>query len=130
MEVVELKKYSDERGSLVENTFPDIFKETKHFFVSKSKPGVIRGNHYHFRKSEWFYVIQGECELVVEDLKTRKRESRIVKASENIIIHMEPGKSHAFKNTGKEELILLALINEVHKQEDPDTYPHEVIPKT
>lgn len=127
MKIVKLKKYSDERGSLVENTEPEIFKDTKHFFVSKSKPGVIRGNHYHFRKSEWFYVIQGECKLIVKDLKTGKRETRLVKASQNIIINMEPNKSHAFKNVGKEELILLALVNEVHNQKDPDTYPHVVI---
>lgn len=130
MEIIELKKYTDERGSLVENTFPGIFKEARHFFVSKSKPGVIRGNHYHFRKSEWFYVIQGECELVVEDLKTGEKETRIVKDSQNIIIHMEPNKSHAFKNVGNEELILLALVNEAHNQNDPDTYPHEVILKS
>ncbi len=127
MEIVKLKKYSDPRGSLMENTFPDIFKETKHFFVSKSKPGVIRGNHYHLRKSEWFYVIQGECRIVIKDMKTGKKETRMVKASQNIVIHMEPNKSHAFKNTGKEELILLALVNEVHNQQDPDTYPHKVI---
>lgn len=127
MKIVKLKKYSDVRGSLVENTDPTIFKTTKHFFVSKSKPGVIRGNHYHFRKSEWFYVIQGECKLVVKDLKTGKKETKLIKASQNIMVNMEPNKSHAFKNVGKEELILLALINEVHNQKDPDTYPHEVI---
>ncbi len=127
MEIVKLKQYSDPRGSLMENTSPDIFKETKHFFISKSKPGVIRGNHYHLRKSEWFYVIQGECRIVIKDMKTGKRETKMVKASQNIMIHMEPNKSHAFKNTGKEELILLALVNEVHNQQDPDTYPHKVI---
>lgn len=127
MEIVKLKKYTDHRGSLMENTFPAIFKEAKHFFVSKSKPGVIRGNHYHLRKSEWFYVIQGECRLVIKDMKTGKKERKLVKASQDIIIHMEPNKSHAFKNVGKEELILLALVNEVHNQEDPDTYPHKVI---
>jgi UDP-2-acetamido-2,6-beta-L-arabino-hexul-4-ose reductase len=127
MKIIKLKKYSDGRGSLVENTQADIFKKTKHFFVSKSKPGVIRGNHYHLRKSEWFYVIQGECKLVIRDIKTGKKETRLVKANQNIIINMEPGKSHAFKNIGKEELILLALINEVHNQKDPDTYSYKVI---
>ncbi len=127
MKIIKLKQYSDDRGSLVENTHAEIFKEAKHFFVSKSKPGVIRGNHYHLRKSEWFYVIQGECRLVVKDVKTGKKEAKLVKASQNIIINMQPNKSHAFKNVGKNELILLALVNEVHNQKDPDTYPHKVI---
>lgn len=127
MEIVKLKRYTDDRGALMENTAPPIFKEAKHFFVSKSKPGVIRGNHYHLRKSEWFYVIQGECRLVIKDMKTGKKEERLVKANQDIAIHMEPNKSHAFKNVGKNELILLALVNEVHNQQDPDTYPHKVI---
>ncbi len=127
MKIVKLKEYTDDRGSLVENTEPKIFETTKHFFVSKSKPGVIRGNHYDFRKSEWFYVIQGECQLVIKDLKTGKRETKRVKANQNIIINMEPNKSHAFKNVGKDELILLALVNEVHNQKDPDTFPYKVI---
>lgn len=127
MEIKQLKRYSDVRGSLVENTFLKIMQESQHFFVSKSKPGVIRGNHYHLRKSEWFYIIQGECVLYIEDRNTKKKEERIVKAEDDVIIHMEPNKAHAFKNTGNQELILLALINEVHDQDDPDTYPYEVI---
>jgi len=127
MKTIKLKKYSDARGSLVENTKPEIFKDTKHFFVSKSKPGVIRGNHYHLRKAEWFYVIQGNCRMIIKDIKTGKKETKLVKANQNVIISIEPGKSHAFKNIGKEELILLALVNEVHNQKDPDTYSHKVI---
>lgn len=127
MKIVKLKQYSDHRGSLVENTHAKIFKETNHFFVSKSKAGVIRGNHYHLRKSEWFYVIHGECRLIIEDIKKKTREMKLIKASQNIIINIPPNKSHAFKNTGKDELILLALVNEAHNQKDPDTYSYKVI---
>lgn len=127
MKIVKLKKYSDKRGSLIENTQSSIFKNAKHFFVSKSKPGVVRGNHYHLRKAEWFYVIQGSCRIVAKDIKTGEKEAKLVRASHNVIIYMEPGKSHAFKNIGKEELILLALVNEVHNQKDPDTYSYKVI---
>lgn len=127
MKIIKLKQYSDDRGSLVENTNAKIFKEAKHFFVSKSKPKVIRGNHYHLRKSEWFYVVQGECRLIIEDIKKKTRETKLIKASQNIIINIPPNKSHAFKNAGKDELILLALVSEVHNQKDPDTYPYKVI---
>ncbi len=127
MKIIKLKRYKDDRGSLVENTSVTLFKEAKHFFVSKSKPGVVRGNHYHLRKSEWFYVIQGTCRLIVKDLKTGKKESRLVKAMQNVMINIPPNKSHAFKNVGNDELILLALVNEAHNQKDPDTFSSQVI---
>ena len=123
---VKLREHKDIRGSLVESVLPRVMKESKHFFISKSKPGVIRGNHYHLRKSEWFYVIQGKCKLVIEDIKTKKREEIIVDSKENIILNMASNKAHAFKNIGKGQMILLALINEVFDKNDPDTYPYEL----
>lgn len=124
---VKLRKHKDSRGSLTENTLPRIMKESKHFFVSKSKPEVMRGNHYHLRKSEWFYVIQGKCKLVIEDINTKKNEDVVVDGKENIAIHIGPDYAHAFKNIGKNELILLALINEVFDENDPDTYPYNLM---
>lgn len=127
MDKVKLRKHKDSRGSLTENTLPRIMKESKHFFVSKSKPEVMRGNHYHLRKSEWFYVIQGKCKLVIEDINTKKNEDAVVDGKENIAIHIGPNCAHAFKNIGKNELILLALINEVFDENDPDTYPYNLM---
>ena len=48
---------SDARGSLAE------FIKQKHFgqiFVSRTKPGVTRGNHYHHTKAEKFFVVEGD----------------------------------------------------------------------
>ena len=45
------------RGSLAE------FIKQKHFgqiFVSRTKPGVTRGNHYHHTKTEKFFVVEGD----------------------------------------------------------------------
>ena len=47
----------DARGSLAE------FIKEKHFgqiFVSRTKPGVTRGNHYHHTKGEKFFVVEGD----------------------------------------------------------------------
>lgn len=127
MKLIKLRKYRDVRGSLSENTYPLIFKTTKHFFVSKSKPGVVRGNHYHLRKSEWFYVIQGKCRLYIKDIRTGKKEIKTISDKQNIIVNINPNKAHAFKNVGRGEMILLALVSEVHNQLDPDTYPYKLI---
>ncbi len=127
MKTVKLREFIDRRGSLVENTQKNIMTATQHFFVSKSKPGVVRGNHYHEKKSEWFYVIQGTCRICVEDKDSKKREELILKSEDNLIVLMEPKKAHAIENIGDNELILLALINEVLDHEKPDTYSYKVI---
>lgn len=127
MKTVKLKRYSDQRGSLVENTNELIMTASHHFFVSKSITGIVRGNHYHKRKSEWFYVIQGKCKIVIEDINTKKREEIDVDEKEDLVVNIGPNKAHAFKNLGDGEMILLALVNEVHDQKDPDTFEYKLI---
>lgn len=124
---IKLKEYADERGSLVENTLEEVMLNSKHFFVSKTKPGVIRANHYHHRKSEWFYLIQGTCLLKVKDVKSGKTQEIELSDSQHLLINMPQDVAHTFKNIGNNEMILLALVNEVHKQDDPDTYSYKLI---
>ena len=48
---------SDDRGSLAE------FIKQPHLgqvFVSRTRPGVTRGNHYHHSKAEKFFVVEGD----------------------------------------------------------------------
>jgi UDP-2-acetamido-2,6-beta-L-arabino-hexul-4-ose reductase len=127
MNTIKLRERIDQRGNLVENTKEQVMLETRHFFVSKSIPGVIRGNHYHKRKKEYFLVIQGMCEIVMKDLINNKVESIKVSSRDNVLVLVEPNKAHAIRNIGDIELILLALVNEPLDQKNPDTYPYKVI---
>jgi UDP-2-acetamido-2,6-beta-L-arabino-hexul-4-ose reductase len=127
IKIIKLRKFIDERGSLIENTDLDVMQTSKHFFVSKSKPGVIRGNHYHKKKIEWFYVIQGKCKIVIKDLLTEKMEEKIINDSDNVLINMKPNQVHAFQNIGNNEMILLALVNEVLDHDRPDTYFYKIL---
>jgi len=117
----------DERGSLVENTLLSVMSTSEHFFISKSKPGVVRGNHYHKHKMEWFYIIQGTCKLVVKDIISEKIEELIIKDSDNILVNTVPNHAHAFQNVGENEMILLALVNEPLDQKNPDTYFYKLL---
>ena len=49
---------SDERGCLAEFLKSSSFGQ---IFVSRTKPGITRGNHYHHSKTEKFLVVQGEA---------------------------------------------------------------------
>lgn len=124
---IKLRLHKWENGNLVENTLEKIVTDSKHFFVSKSDPGVVRGNHYHRRKSEWFYLIQGKCKVRAVDPRTKQKEEFTLKDNQHIILNFEPNIVHAFKNVGKNEMILMALVNESHNQKDPDTYKYVIL---
>ena len=127
MKTVKLRQFTDDRGSLVENTLASIMDSSKHFFISKSKPGVIRGNHYHKHKSEWFYIIQGTCKMIVKDMNTGTLDEKIIKDTDNFIVYVLPDQVHAFENVGKNEMILIALVNEVLDHDNPDTYRYKIM---
>jgi len=49
---------TDSRGCLAEFIKSESFGQ---IFVSSTKPGITRGNHYHHTKTEKFLVVQGEA---------------------------------------------------------------------
>ena len=70
----ELEIHSDQRGWLVEMLKKNELRdEIKQIYVATIKPGCIRGNHYHLRRTEWFFISEGEIKLYLKDIKTGKK---------------------------------------------------------
>lgn len=122
-----MRRYTDRRGYLVENADPEIITGSKHFLYTSSAPGIVRGNHYHEHKIEWFCIIKGTCRLVTEDIKTKRREETIIHDTDDILFRAEPFVAHAMENVGKGEMIFLGFVNEVLDKKNPDTYSYKVI---
>ena len=59
------------------------------------KPGTVRGNHYHEKKREWFYMISGELFLIVQDLDSGIREQINLKPGD--LVYISPKVAHAFQ---------------------------------
>lgn len=60
---------ADNRGSLAE------FVKQPHFgqiFVSRTKPGITRGNHYHHTKTEKFMVVEGDAVIRFRSILSRE----------------------------------------------------------
>jgi dTDP-4-dehydrorhamnose 3,5-epimerase len=93
--------HEDERGS-----FMEIFREDElgTTFVqgnhSRSLKGVLRGLHYHRRQSDAWYVIAGEAQAMLADLRTPSSSPAVVsvtmRASEPRILFIPPGVAHGF----------------------------------
>jgi UDP-2-acetamido-2,6-beta-L-arabino-hexul-4-ose reductase len=127
IKTTKLRRFSDKRGFLVENIDPEILKGSKHFLYTTTVPGIVRGNHYHKHKIEWFCIIKGKCRFVTENIETKKREEMIITDTDDILFRTEPLVAHAMENAGDNEMIFLGFVNEALDRKEPDTYPYKVI---
>lgn len=57
--------------------------------------GKDRGNHYHHRKEEWIYLLEGEVELQVEDPETREGGRLALRKGDLVVIM--PGVAHVVR---------------------------------
>ncbi|MEK7635663.1 MAG: hypothetical protein AAB405_01070 [Patescibacteria group bacterium] len=114
---------SDERGSFIE-----VFKipEFGQVSYSTTKPGVIRGNHYHTRKKEIFCVIEGEAKIRQRNREINEIEEKIVSGALPELVEMKLNWTHNIQNIGNNEMKLLIWISEVFDQNNPDTFYEEV----
>ena len=113
-----LSGYKDARG-----TFYEILKtlDSGQLGISTTKPGVIRGNHYHNTKNEKFLVIKGQALIELRDVFSEEIIQYNVSEKELEIVEMIPGYTHNIKNTGDDEMVLLIWANENYNPDAPDT---------
>jgi UDP-2-acetamido-2,6-beta-L-arabino-hexul-4-ose reductase len=110
---------SDARGSLAE------FAKQKHFgqiFVSRTKPGVTRGNHYHHTKAEKFLVIGGNGLIRMRSINGGPIQEYSVSGTAYQVINIPPGFTHSIENVGEGEMITLFWSSELFDPDRPDTY--------
>lgn len=117
------KVHRDDRGQLFE-----IIRMANggQVFFSTTKPGVVRGNHFHTRKIEWFCVLKGEAAIRLRRVDdTEVHEFRISGDSPQFI-SIPVLHTHQIENVGEEELLTMFWCNEIYTADDPDTYFEKV----
>ncbi|MBN9647136.1 NAD-dependent epimerase/dehydratase family protein [Terrisporobacter glycolicus] len=118
-----LKKNEDNRGWLAELVKSEQFGQ---MFVSKTHPGITRGNHWHHTKTEKFIVIQGQAAIRFRKIDKDKVIEYIVDGEKPQVLDIPPGYTHSIENIGQDEVITLFWSNEMFNPEKPDTYFLEV----
>lgn len=118
-----LERKSDDRGDLIE-VFK--FSDLGQVFYVKTKPGKVRGGHYHKRKIEQFCVIEGKAELRLRDINSNKIEKIIMDGENPEIVLIPINYIHDIKNIGGKDMLLLVWVNEVFNPDDPDTYNEKI----
>jgi len=115
--------HMDDRGKLYEVLR---IANAGQVFFSTTKPGVIRGNHFHTRKIEWFCVLQGEAVIRLRHVESSEVREFRVSGSSPQFISIPVLYTHQIENVGKEDLLTMFWCNEVFKPEDADTYFEKV----
>ncbi|MEW9677354.1 NAD-dependent epimerase/dehydratase family protein [Lentibacillus sp. L22] len=120
-----LPTHQDERGSLVE-----LIKshQVGQVFMSTSRKGVTRGNHYHHTKVEKFCVIKGAANIKLRKIDSEELITYRVTDQNIEIVDIPPGYTHSIENVTDDEMIVLFWANELFDPDNPDTIPLKVQP--
>ena len=116
----DLKMNMDARGS-----FTELLKTEKcgQVSINISKPGIIKGQHWHHTKWEFFIVVAGHG--LIQQRKIGTDEILTFEVSGNKIqaVHMLPGYTHNIINLSEtENLVTVMWANEQFDSNHPDTF--------
>jgi UDP-2-acetamido-2,6-beta-L-arabino-hexul-4-ose reductase len=113
-----LTLHSDARGTLFESVKTYNGGQT---FLSTTKPGITRGNHYHTRKIERFLVVTGEAEIRLR--RVGDTEIQVFRVSGNTpsYVDIPTLHTHNITNVGATELVTLFWTNEFFDANASDT---------
>ena len=118
-----LEMHEDQRGS-----FTEFLKtpERGQVSVNISKPGIIKGNHWHHSKNEKFLVVSGEAVIRFRKIYDDQILEYRVSGDKLEVVDIPPGYTHNIINTGTADLVTIMWANEPFDPENPDTYYLEV----
>ena len=120
-----LKMNVDHRGSFTEIIRS---KDRGQFSVNITKPGIIKGQHWHHTKNEKFLAVSGEGVIRFRDI--RQENSPVIEyhvSGEKLeVIDIPTGYTHNIENTGTVDLVTFIWCNECFDPNRPDTFYEEV----
>ena len=130
-----LKMNTDTRGS-----FTEFLKtpERGQVSVNVSKPGIVKGNHWHHTKVEKFLVVSGKGVIRFRkvagvdqrgDAETQKEcgiLEYVVSGEKLEVIDIPPGYTHNIENVGDADMVTVMWANEPFDPARPDTFFEKV----
>lgn len=115
---------SDARGELFESV--RAHGSQSQVFLSLTRPGITRGEHFHRRKVERFLVLHGRAVIALRRLFDDTVVKFEVSGDQPAIVDMPTMWTHSITNTGHDDLTTLFWADEIFDPERPDTYREPV----
>lgn len=139
----ELKRYTDDRGWLIELFRKDEISEDVYpamSYISETKPGIARGPHEHVDQTDYFgFIGPSDFDLYLWDNRENSStygNKAVIKlgASRPAIAVVPPGVVHAYRNVGSVAGIVFNApnrlfagknrkepVDEIRHEDDPDS---------
>lgn len=119
----ELKMNIDQRGS-----FTEFIKtiDRGQISINVTKPGIIKGNHWHQTKIEKFLVVSGKGIIRFRCIDSIEVIEYTVSGEKLEVVDIPVGYTHNIENIGDTDLVTVMWANELLDPNRPDTYFLEV----
>ena len=115
-----LKMNVDDRGSFTELIHT---LNAGQVSINISKPGIIKGQHWHNTKWEFFIVVAGHGLIQERKIGSDEIIEFEVNGDNIQCVHMLPGYTHNIINLSEtENLVTVMYCNEIFNPNKPDTY--------
>lgn len=118
-----LKMNIDNRGSFTEFIkTPDRGQVS----VNISRPGIVKGNHWHHSKNEKFLVVSGRGVIRFRRIGSDEVIEYYVSGDKLEVVDIPTGYTHNIENLGDVDMVTIMWANELFDPDHPDTYFLEV----
>ena len=120
-----LTMHCDNRGSFTEILHT---AERGQVSVNVSRPGVVKGQHWHHTKHEKFLVVSGEGAIRFRKMDDPAAQviTYRVSGAKLEVVRIPPGYTHNIENLGTTDMVTVMWANEVFDPQRPDTFREEV----
>ena len=115
----DLTMHCDDRGSFTEALRSP---ERGQVSVNISKPGIVKGNHWHHTKNEKFLVVQGEGVIRFRRIDCEEIIEYHVSGKKLQVVDIPCGYTHNIENVGSEDMVTVMWANECFDPDHPDTF--------
>lgn len=119
-----LRMNTDMRGTLFEAVKGGGGGQT---FLSTTKPGLTRGDHFHLSKVERFLVVHGEATIRIRKVLTDEVWEYRVSGASPAPVDMPTMHTHSIENTGNSDLLTLFWTHDLFDPANPDTFADKVL---
>ena len=119
-----MKLNSDARGGLFESAKALAGSQT---FLSTTRPGMRRGDHFHTDLVERFLVVSGKATIRVRKVLTDEIYSFDVSGDEPVAIDMPPLHTHHIVNDTDSDVVTFFWSHRLFDPANPDTYADAVL---
>lgn len=120
---IPLQCNTDERGMLFESAKGGVNPQT---FISTTKPGKTRGDHFHINLVERFLVVKGKAIIRIRRVLSDDIHEFRVTGDQPVAIDQLPLHTHNIENVGAEDLVTFFWSHKIFDASNPDTFADPV----